>query len=242
MTEAKKPANTKILTLAGIAKFPYLNTADTKFNPEGEYRIRLILDDDANQEKGTNKGRSIREMLEEAAQKIHDETKADLEQKFKEAKGADKAKIKKALDGLKLADLPVRAVYDDDGNETDQIEIAFKMKAQRKDKKTGAVIKMVPKLFDAKGRLMAKDPAKAPAIWGGSRVKVAGSVIPFYTAAVGAGVSLRLAAVQVIQLQTNDGGSASSYGFGEEDGYEAEEQEESEQFSDESDSSDDEEF
>jgi len=51
-------------------------------------------------------------------------------------------------------------------------------------------------------------------------VKVAFQLNPFYTAQIGAGIGLRLKAVQVIDLIEPQGGSASSYGFGEEDGYE----------------------
>ena len=27
----------------GIARYPYLNTPDTKFNPDGDYKVTLIL-------------------------------------------------------------------------------------------------------------------------------------------------------------------------------------------------------
>lgn len=218
MADAKKPNWEKVLTLAGTAKFPYLNDPDTKFNKDGEYRIRLVLEDDSNQQAGTNQGRSIKEMLEEAAQKAYDETKAQLEETLKSEKGEKKAKAKAALDKLKLADLPIKPVYDDNGDETGEIEVAFKMKAQRKGKKEGEIVKQAPRLFDSKG---GKFPV-SKAIWGGSKVKVAGQIIPFYTAAVGAGASLRLSAVQLIELSSGGGGSAESFGFGKEDGYEVE--------------------
>lgn len=222
MTDKKKPPLEKVLTLTGIAKFPYLNAPDTKFNADGEYRVRLILSDDANQQPGSTKGQSIKAMLEEAATKIFEETKAALTEAFNTEKGDKKAKAKKALDSLKLADLPIKPVYDEEGNETGDIELSFKMKAQRKDKKTEKTVKMAPKLFDAKGHAFPS----ATAIWGGTKMKVAAQIVPFYTAAVGAGASLRLSAVQIIELNTSGGGNAGSFGFGEEDGYEVMESDE----------------
>lgn len=207
--QKKKVIHEKVLTEKGIAKFPYLNKADTKFNKDGEFRIRLILE-------GTD-GAPIKAKLEAAAEKAYQDTKAQLEEAFKTEKGEKKAKAKKALDTLKKADLPIKDVYDDDGNETGQIELSFKMKAQRSGGEGKPPIKQFPKLFDAKGNPfpITKD------IWGGSEVKVAGQIIPFYTAAVGAGASLRLSAVQIIKLNEGGGGNAESYGFGKEDGYEA---------------------
>ena len=54
-------------------------------------------------------------------------------------------------------------------------------------------------------------------IWGGSEVKVNGYVAPYFTSMVGAGVALRLRAVQVIQYVEGSQG-AERFGFGEEDG------------------------
>ena len=56
-------------------------------------------------------------------------------------------------------------------------------------------------------------------IWGGSEIKVNGSIAPYYTPLIGAGVALRLRAVQVIQyVQGNN--TSSRFGFEEEKGYE----------------------
>ena len=208
MAEAKRPPLEKVLTPTGIAKFPHLNKPDTKFNKDGEYRIRLIL--------AAEEAAPIVDKMKAAADKAFNETKAELEASIKSEKGEKLAKAKEALKKLKLADLPMKPVYDDDGEETGHAELSFKMKAQRKDKE-GKVIKMVPKLFDSKGAAfpLSKD------IWGGSKVKVAAQIVPFYTAAVGAGASLRLSAVQIIELSSGSGGTADSFGFGKEEGYEA---------------------
>ena len=44
---------------------------------------------------------------------------------------------------------------------------------------------------------------------------------PYYVAAVGAGVSLRLKAVQIIDLKTGGGADASAYGFSATEGFTA---------------------
>lgn len=222
MATEKKPPLIKLMTQKGIARFPALIVPDTKFNPEGEYKIGVILPADAkNVADGANKGKVIMTMLEDAQEKIYQDTKTELEESIKTLKGEKLAKAKKALAELKKGDLPAKPVYDEDGNETGDIVINFKMKATRKDKDTGAVKKLQPSLFDAKGKPMARNKE----IWGGSEVCVAGSLNPFYIPGTNTcGVGIRLAAVQVITLRSAGGGDAASYGFGShDDGYDASE-------------------
>lgn len=217
MADAKKNDLIKIMTPKGVSRFPALTKPDTKFNPDGEYKVGIILPADAiNTDPGKYKGQGIMAMLNEAANSVFEKTKAELEASLPELKGEKLAKAKKALAELKLGDLPAKSEYDDDGNETGNIILNFKMKAQRKDKKTGQVKKMAPKLFDAQGNELTGGVD----VWGGSIVKVAGSLNPFYVPGTNTcGVGLRLAAVQVIELRSSGGGDAASYGFGKEDGY-----------------------
>lgn len=199
----------KVMTPKGIAKFPSLTKADTKFNPDGEFKCGIILTQEEAQ--------PILDKATKLAEEIFAETKEALTESLKELKGEKLAKAKKALAELKMGDMPFKPVYDEDGNETGDVALNFKMKAQRKDKKTGKVTMMFPKLFDAAG-----NPFKGVDIWGGSMVKIAGSFNPFYMPGTSTcGVGLRLAAVQVIELRTSGGGNAESYGFGKEEGYEA---------------------
>jgi hypothetical protein len=103
--------------------------------------------------------------------------------------------------------------YDTD-EETGEITLSFKLNAVGKNSKTGETWKNTVKLFDAKGK-----PTKAK-VGGGSRVRVAAEINPYYTPTIGAGVSLRLKAVQIEELM--QGGDATSYGFDEiEDGFDA---------------------
>lgn len=116
----------------------------------------------------------------------------------------------------KESDDPYYNELDDDGQETGRVIFKFKMNSQIKTK-DGRTIDMQPRLFDAQGTLMTE----CDDIWGGSSLRVSADLIPFYVAAVGAGVSLRLKAVQVIELKTGGGASASSYGFDSTEGFTA---------------------
>jgi hypothetical protein len=114
----------------------------------------------------------------------------------------------------KMADEPYFPELDDEGQETGRVVFKFKMKAQI-NTKDGRTITMSPKLFDAEGSLAEG----IDSIWGGSELRVSADLIPFYVAAVGAGVSLRMKAVQIIDLVQGGGASASNYGFDATEGY-----------------------
>lgn len=210
MAEAKgkRPALEKITSPRGVAKYPRLNVPDTKFNAMGAYSVKLIMPKTVAQ--------PLVDKLNAAADKAYADAKAELENKIKDAKGEAKGKAKKALADLARADLPVKPCYDDDGNETDDVEINFKMNASRKDKTTDKIITMKPKFFDGEGVLIKEE--NVPQIWGGSILKVSAQVNPFYTEKAGAGVGLRLSGVQIIKLVSGGGGNtAESHGFGKED-------------------------
>jgi len=185
MTKAKNPRYT---TPAGIAQYPYLTKPDTKFNPDGEYKISLEIPGAAAQDIVTF-----------------------LDEQF----AASVAKAKKENAGKKIKEGDVPYSVDEDSG---KVTVRFKLKA-KVTPKMGDPFEQRPAIFDAKGKPMGAD-AK---IGGGSKVKVAYELVPYYTAIAGAGVSLRLKAVQVIDLVEFSGGaSADAYGFGEEEGYEAE--------------------
>lgn len=106
--------------------------------------------------------------------------------------------------------------YEED-TEADEVIFNFKCRASFKSKK-GEVVSIRPALFDSKGKPLPKDVR----IGGGSIIRVSFEPNPYYVAAVGAGVSLRLKAVQVFELQEYGQASADAYGFEvEEGGYEA---------------------
>tara|TARA_R100001591_G_scaffold52713_1_gene62803 strand:+ start:842 stop:1435 length:594 start_codon:yes stop_codon:yes gene_type:complete len=100
-------------------------------------------------------------------------------------------------------------------DETEDYIFNFKLKASGV-RPNGEKWKQKPVLYDAKGNLLNSDVH----VWGGTTGKVAFQPIRFHTAMIGASVSLRLKAVQIINLvEGSNQTSASSYGFGEEEGY-----------------------
>lgn len=103
---------------------------------------------------------------------------------------------------IKTANPPYSDELDDAGQPTGNIIFKFKSKAMYK-----------PAVFDAQGNAMVESN-----IWGGSEVRVNATVSPYYTAIVGAGVALRLRAVQVITLVEGSEG-AGRFGFEETKGY-----------------------
>jgi hypothetical protein len=155
----------------GIAVFPKLSTPDTKFNPDGDYKITLRLS------------------AEDAAAMIEAAEEMRAEAMAAAKKNLDKPKAAK----LKFADLPFKQALDSDGNETGETEFNFKMKALVKTS-DGRVKTQKPIVVDAKKKPVADD------VWGGSEVKVNYAMAPFFVPALGIGVSLRLRGVQVLKL------------------------------------------
>jgi len=126
---------------------------------------------------------------------INDVFLANLEEETKKAKGKE----------VKKANPPFAEELDEEGKATGNIILRFKSKAEYK-----------PSLFDSKANSI-----EDVNVWSGSEIKVNGSIAPYYTSLIGAGVSLRLRAVQIINL-VEGGRSASGYGFEEQEGYEHE--------------------
>lgn len=186
MSKEKKP---RFTTPKGTAQYPYLTKPDTKFNPEGEYKVKLEID-------AADAGELI----------------SFLDEQVELSVAAAKKDPKNAGKKIKTGDAPYSV-----NEETGKASFNFKLKA-KVTTKSGESFEQRPAIFDAKGK-----PITDVNIGGGSKIKVAYEVVPFYTALVGASISLRMKAVQVIDLVEFSGGaSAEGYGFGEEEGYEAE--------------------
>ena len=185
---SKKPKLPRFVTPIGVAQYPYLTKPDTKFNPDGDYKVNLEIDSKDAQE--------IMSFLDEQL-----------------ALSVEKAKKENAGKKIKEGDAPYTVNED-----TGKVTLKFKLKA-KVTTKSGDQFDQKVAIFDAKG----KPIVDVPNIGGGSKMKVSYEVIPFYTALVGAGLSLRVRAVQIIELHEFSGGAgAGAFGFGEEDGYEAE--------------------
>lgn len=116
---------------------------------------------------------------------------------------------KRGVAKLKIAPTsPIRQT--DDG----EYEIYAKQVA-KKDTRKG-LLEFNVAVFDAKGQKLQETPK----IGSGSKLKMGVEIYPYYTDLNGFGYTLRLKAVQIIDLVEYSAGDASSYGFSsEEEGY-----------------------
>lgn len=116
---------------------------------------------------------------------------------------------------------------DEDGNLNGNV--VFKIRVKNKINKGGELWDRKPNLFDAKGH---KVELTTP-VWGGSEIKVNAEVYAWSNGAT-KGISLQPNAVQIIKLVTGTKGGAAdaaTYGFGEEEGFTADEAEAGSPFS-----------
>lgn len=175
---------TKTITIRGIASYPHFNTPDTKFNDKGLYHTKLVIEADA--------AGKLTKLLE----KLRAEQAAETQ--------------KTTLKGKKptLADLPIKAQEDEEGNETGKFVVSAKMIASGVSKKTNKPWSRQLPLFNAKG---APITAK---VGGGSEVILSVVPDPYYNAKDKAvGVTLRLEGVQVVKLREFGAKDASGLGF-----------------------------
>ena len=193
-----------LISPAGRAIFPKLTEPDTKFKEEGEYSVKLLLTE--------AEAAVIREKCEAVRQQAFDE-------QFEKIRSEKpKMSAEKIRESIKLAELPIKPYEDPDtGEETGEYQVNFKMRASGVSKKTGKHWTRRPLIFDAQNNPIKPDGLE---IWSGSVLKVAYELAPFCTAALGAGVSIRLIGVQIIELVSGSARDAASLGFEkEESGY-----------------------
>lgn len=147
----------KYTTPQGIAVYPWLNKADTKFHDEGEFKTRLLVDAD--------KAKDLVDQINEFAQ-----------------------------DNLGKKVSKARLPYETDG---DTGQILFKTKSQ-----------FAPKFKDSSAQMMV---GEIPQVWGGSTLRVAGTMT-VYDKGANCGVSLNLGAVQIIKLSEGNGNDGDDFG------------------------------
>lgn len=204
LADKKKRNKIKIgsfITPVGIAHYPHVNTPDTKWKEEGEYRCPLIFCGDV--------AEALRPKLEAFLEKAFVELKKEH---YGENSAAPKAKRCTKLD------IPMKPVEDEDGNETGDYKLVAKKTASG-TKKDGTPWKAKVSVFDSKGKKMLP----APSVWGGSKLKADVDVFGYFAAKDNAiGITLELVGVQVIELVSGGSGDRESR-FGEvEGGYVAE--------------------
>lgn len=191
----------------GKAIFPHLNKADFKFKKEyGEYHVKLRAD--ANDPEAV----AAKIEIDAAMKQALAEAKEKYATELRETTDKEKLKQLKKQGVPEMADAP----YSED-DEDNTIDFTYKMAAGGKNSKTGEIFSQFPALFDAK----LKDLPRDTKIGGGSILRVSHELTTFYTPAVGAGASLRMRAVQVLELREYSA-DAKALGFAEEEGFETE--------------------
>lgn len=186
----------RVTSPKGIARYPWLTKPNTKFDPDGKYSVDLILTEE--------EAAPFIEMIDKLIDEAFNDAVNDPKHK----------KIARKLTKY----YPYKKEEDEEGNETGNVVVKFKKKATYKDKETGNISHFTIKFFDAKG----KPIQNLTELFGGSIIRVNASPSVIVSPAGNtplAGISLNINAVQVIEKGT--GGTAKDYGFGEEDGYEA---------------------
>ena len=184
----------QITTPQGKAIYPWLTEPDRKFNPDGEYKINLRLNNE--------KAEEVINQLEDIYEKHYAEC----------CKEQGKKKLKRH-------DLPCVEVTGDNEELTGEWDFKFKLKAKWKsrDGKEGT---QRPILYDAKNNPLTND--NRPKVGSGSTVRISAEVYTWFTPTLGVGMSLRPKAVQILELiEYGGGGSAKGFGFEVEEGFEA---------------------
>lgn len=207
MAERKK--NPTAISPRGPLKFPKLDKVDygTKEYPKanGEYSTKQVLKADAPETKA---------FLALLAPH-YKEAMAVAAEEFKKLKVETRKKLGSVQENSLFTTL-----YDQETEEpTGYIEFKFAMPAsgiRNKGKADEAKWTAKPAIFDAKGKPMTK----VPEIWSGTDAKISFEMQPYFIPGTGAaGLKLKLKAAQIIDLVSGGQRNASSYGFGEEDGY-----------------------
>ena len=175
-------------TAPGTLLYPHLSKPDTTFNVDGLFQTKIILE--PNDETMTIL-KAIKATVTTAIQ--------DALQKNPKLK----------LETIKRADMPYSKETDEDGNETGNYVFSVRMKPTVKTK-TGATWEQSPDLFDSSNKTINRNSINP---WTGTIARVSFEIIPFYTAQVGAGATLRLKAVQILKLIEGGHRSAEYYGF-----------------------------
>lgn len=184
----------RITTPRGMLVYPHLVEPDTKFvKPHGEYHTKFAV------EANSKEAAQLVDKLDSILQAYIDENPDEL----------PPAKLKKAM----RADLYEEEV-DAEGEETGRILFKFKLKAVVETKKK--TWEQKPRLFDANAKPCGADVNP----WTGTEGKISAEVFPYYMESTKMfGLSLRVLAVQILQLVSGSGASATDFGFGTEEGF-----------------------
>jgi hypothetical protein len=207
-------------TPAGEFVWPWLNKYDDrpiKGKPQ-KAAYKLSLRYAANNPAWLKMQAKLDELVEAAYVKaVEDNPKKYGEDAFNEMSPVDQKKVKANKIGIIERQYPYAPELGEDNEETGHVVLKLKQNAFFKDKKTGEEREAFVALFDASGRPIDR---KKVMIYGGSTGVASFTTRPYLVDSTnGAGISLDLKAVQVLQLVTSSQRSAGSYGFAAQDGY-----------------------
>lgn len=228
---SKRPKLVELTTPRGVFRYPSIHEPDYGNEdypkPEGQYRVSLILEHDDPKTQAFLE--DLKPHYEEAMQKADEE--------FAKLPVGSRKKLKEVTQNPLFNE-----VYDPDTEEpTGEIEFRVGMAASGEYKtgpKKGQKWSRKPLVFDAQGNRIKN----IPPIGSGSEGKLRVQLSPYFVTGTGvAGLKLRLAGVQLLELIEFGERSASSLGFEEEEGYVMKEEEPFDRGDDTQDDTDDEE-
>lgn len=177
----------RINTPVGVLIYPHLTEADTKFDADGSFHTKFALEGDEAAD------------LIEALEAERDAFYESWLEASKDAK--TKAARKKQWAVADVAEVEL----DDAGEETGRSIFRFKLK-HNVTPKNGKPFTQTPTLFDSANQVVEPDGLK---LWGGSRTRMNAEVVPYaMDSSKSVGVSLRLRAVQIVELASGQGGGS----------------------------------
>lgn len=204
----EKVKNYSAVSPTGVFHFPKLVEPDygTAQYPkqDGEYNVRLALPE--------AEAKLFRQTLNDSMEVARNQALEKFEKLSLQSR--------KKLVSPKSRELGVYVFDRNTEQPTGEIEFRFSTKASGTDVKTGEKWEKKVPLFDAKGNSLEN----VTDIWNGTVGKVAFEAVPYFVNATGEyGLTLRMKAVQVLDLRSPTGSrrDAKGYGFSVEDtGYE----------------------
>lgn len=182
-----------VITPPGVVGFPKLFEPDRKFNADGVYSVRMFVDPNDT---------AWEEFIAKAKQVEEDGYQETLKEKKKKV-------LKRSTPWLK------EETDKETGEPTGRLYFDAKMKASGISKKAGAEGKpwsMRPTVLDSKKNIISKDPG----VGGGSTLRLKVELKPYFTDALGYGMSVPLRAAQIVTLVKYS--RDDSAGFDAEDG------------------------
>ena len=189
----------RLLTPPLAVRWAYIKEPNYKWKDEGEFSCELMLDPE-----------------DEEHQAFIDTLGGLVEASYENAMEAN-PKARKTM----VSKIPVHIDYDEEGEETGLSYIKCKLTHEVFSKKKNKTYKFYVDVFDASSpKPLKRDDI--PQVGNGSIVAVALETRDYYSAQdKEAGITLDLKAMQLIDVRDGQASDATSYGFGQQEGYTA---------------------